>query len=475
MGSMSRREFIKCAAATGMAAPLSKFAEKAEAGVENKPLNFVFVLMDDMGWGDLGCYDSPFYETPNIDKLAKEGVRFTNAYAASSVCSPTRASIMTGKHPARLHLTDWLPGAPIAPHFKLNKPEILQHLPLEEVTIAEALKQKGYVCANIGKWHLGGNEFLPENQGFDVNVGGTASGMPRSYFYPAWGNNPPLVGQPGEYLSDRLSNEAVGFIKNNKDKPFFLILSHHAVHIPIEAKESIIAKYKAKARPDQIHNNPVYAAMIESVDQGIGRIMSTLEALGIADNTVFMFTSDNGGLHVKQGANTPATSNHPLRAGKGHLYEGGIREPLIINWPGVVNAGRVCDEMVCSNDFYPTILEMAGVSGKPNGEIDGISLVPLLKKGKSLKRDTLYWHYPHYCVQGGAPSGAVRCGDMKLIEYFEDNRLELFDLKNDIGETTDLSAKMPEKVKELHAKLIEWRKSVNAQMPVPNPDYVEPK
>ena len=492
MASMSRREFLRSAAAARLRrAPLSRIA----AQEENKPLNFVFILMDDMGWGDPGCYGSPFYETPNIDALAKQGVRFTTAYAAAPACSPTRASIMTGKYPARLHLTDWLPGAGIAPRFKLNRPEILQHLPLEEVTIAEALKQKGYLCANIGKWHLGGEGFLPENQGFDVNVAGTSAGMPKSYFHPTWSgkalrspsqwnkglfyppidDDPPPPGGPDEYLTDRLCDEAVSFIDENKSKPFFLLLANYAVHIPIEAKEEITAKYQAKARPDQIHNNPVYAAMIESVDQGVGRVMAVLEKHGIADRTVVIFTSDNGGLDVSQGPNTPATSNHPFRAGKGRLYEGGVREPLIVRWPGVVEPGRVCDEMVCSNDFYPTVVEMAGIKGRPNGEIDGKSLVPLLKEGKPLHRDTLYWHYPHYSGQGGRPSSAIRCGDMKLIEHFEDGRIELFDLKADIGETNDLAAKMPEKAEELQKKLLKWRKSVKAQMAVPNPDYTPPE
>jgi arylsulfatase A-like enzyme len=432
--------------------------------------NVVFILIDDMGWRDLGCYGSTFYRTPNIDRLAATGVRFTNGYAACPVCSPTRASILTGKYPARLHLTDWLPGRSDRPSQKLLRPQIRMHLPLEEVTLAEALKPRGYVSASIGKWHLGGPPYYPEKQGFDVNVGGTQTGSPPGGYFNF--KTPTLTARDGqEYLTDRLTEEAERFIERNQDRPFFLYLAHYAVHIPLQAKQEMVTKYREQAKPGEGQNNPIYAAMVESVDQGVGRVLRKLEALEIADRTVVIFTADNGGLSVKEGPNTPATSNAPLRAGKGYLYEGGIREPFLIRWPGVTQAGTVCDVPVCSIDFYPTVLEMTGAGAGPKQTIDGVSLVPLLKRSGPLSREALYWHYPHYSNQGGKPGGAVRRGDDKLIEFYEDGRLELYDLGNDPGEKNDLAAARPEKARELHALLRAWRKSVDAQMPIPNPDY----
>jgi arylsulfatase A-like enzyme len=448
------------------------------AAEEQKP-NFVFILIDDMGWKDLGCYGSTFHETPHCDKLAAQGMRFTNGYAACPVCSPTRASILTGKYPARLHLTDWLPGRPDRPDQKLLRPKLLQFLPLEETTIARALKPLGYASASIGKWHLGGKPYYPEKHGFDVNIGGTERGSPPSYFFP-YKNKAFSVpgldeGKEGEYLTDRLTTEAERFIEKNKDKPFFLYLAHHAVHIPLQAKKDVIAKYQAKAKPGQEQNNPVYAAMVESVDDSVGRIMKKLDELKISDRTVIFFMSDNGGLSVKEGPHTPATSNAPLRTGKGYLYEGGIREPMMVKWPGTIKPGSVCDVPVSSVDFYPTILEMAG--GKPQAKqvIDGESMVPLLKQSGELKRDAIYWHYPHYSNQGGKPGGAVRQGDFKLIEFYEDSKVELYNLKDDIGEKNDLTSKMPDKAKELHQMLKDWRKTADAQMPTPNPDYKKGK
>jgi arylsulfatase A-like enzyme len=424
-----------------------------------------------MGWKDLGCYGSAFHETPNCDKLAAQGMRFTNGYAACPVCSPTRASIMTGKYPARLRITDWLPGRPDRPDQKLRRAQLRQFLPLEEKTIAAALKPLGYTSASIGKWHLGGKPYYPEKHGFDVNVGGTERGSPPTYFFPyknkAFSIPGLEEGKEGEYLTDRLTTEAETFIEKNKDKPFFLYLAHHGVHIPLQAKKELIAKYQAKARPGQEQNNPVYAAMVESVDDSVGRIMKKLEEVKIADRTVVFFMSDNGGLSVKEGPHTPATSNAPLRAGKGYLYEGGIREPMIVKWPGTVRAGGVCEAPVSSVDFYPTILEMAG----SKADVDGVSIVPLLKQSGELKREAIYWHYPHYSNQGGKPGGAVRKGDLKLIEFYEDGKLELYNLKEDLGEKNDLAAKMLDQAKELHQILKDWRKAVDAQMPTPNPDY----
>ncbi len=452
--------------------------EQVRRLIENKQ---PIILADDLGWRDLGCYGSTFYETPNLDRLAAQGMRFTQAYAACPVCSPTRASIQTGKYPARLNLTDWIPGAI---RGKLISPDYLHHLPLEEVTIAEALKEAGYATCFIGKWHLGGPGYYPDQQGYEINIGGHEAGSPRSYFSPY--KNPKMPdGPPGEYLTDRFSDEAVKFISSAKGKPFFLFLSHHAVHTPLQAKKDLIAKYKAKAAalppltgpeflPEgarvcrQAQNHAVYAAMIQSLDESTGRVMTKLEELGLSDNTVVIFMSDNGGLSTSEGA---PTSNVPLRAGKGWLYEGGIREPMIIKWPGAVKPGSVCEEPVISNDFFPTMLEMAGLPLRPQQHRDGVSLVPLLREGRAPERPALFWHYPHYSPQGGTPGGAVRAGDFKLIEFFEDNHIELYNLKDDIGEKHDLAAKMPGKTAELRKLLHNWRQSVDAQMPTLNPDY----
>jgi arylsulfatase A len=440
-----------------------------QAGEVSRP-NFVFILIDDMGWRDLGCYGSTFYETPHIDKLAAQGMRFTNAYAAAPVCSPTRASILTGKYPARLHLTDFLTGRSDRPSQKLLRPKALQYLPLEEITIAKALKAPGYASASIGKWHLGREPYYPEKHGFDLNIGGTETGSPPGGHFRF--RTPTLVARyDTEYLTDRLTEEAEWFIENNKDRPFFLYLSHYAVHIPLHAKKSLIGKYEVKATAIPGQHNSVYAAMVESVDESVGRIMKKLEDIHLSDRTVVFFMSDNGGLSAKEGPDTPATSNVPLRRGKGFLYEGGIREPMIIKWPGLTKPASVCDVPVSSIDFYPTILEIAGVKADARQVIDGVSLVPLLKQTGSWKRDSLYWHYPHYSNQGGRPSGAIRQGDFKLIEFYEDGRLELYDLSKDIGEENDLSEKEPEKTRELHHMLAVWRKSVEAQMPTRNPQY----
>jgi arylsulfatase A len=432
--------------------------------------NIVFILVDDLGWADVGCFGSKYYETPHIDRLASEGMRFTDAYAACAVCSPTRASIMTGKYPARLHLTDYIPGEGDSPRNLLKVPEWQKYLPLDEVTIAAALKSAGYVSASIGKWHLGGPPYYPQHHGFDVNVAGGDIGHPATYFWPYQGKSSSVPGlqgsgEPGEYLTDRLTDEAEKFIERNKEGPFFLYFAHYAVHQPLMAKADIIAKYKQKP-PHGGQKKPVYAAMIESVDQSVGRILAKLDALGIAERTAVIFMSDNGGLTIDG-----TTSNAPLRAGKGFPYEGGVREPLIIKWPGTTKPGTTCGVPVCSIDFLPTILEMAGVQGDPRRQagIDGLSLVPLLKQSCTLARDALYWHYPHYW-QVVRPFGAVRTGDWKLIEFYEDMRVELYNLKDDIGEAEDLAGRMPEKVAELRNRLHAWRESVGAQMPTPNPD-----
>ncbi|WP_150107476.1 sulfatase [Pedosphaera parvula] len=448
--------------------------------------NFVFILADDLGWKDVGFNGSTFYETPNLDRLAREGMRFTDAYAACSVCSPTRASIMTGKYPARLHLTDWLPGRPDKPDQILKHPKIITELPAAEITLAKALQEGGYKTAFIGKWHLGGLGHWPEQAGFDINIGGCGMGHPSSYFSPY--KNPTLKDGPvGEYLADRLTDEAVKFIENTKGTPFLLYLSHYSVHTPLQAKKGLIEKYQKKVMqlpptkgPEfvtegntnarQVQNQPIYAAMMQSLDESVGRVLDKLKELGLDKNTVIIFTSDNGGLSTAEGA---PTSNMPLRAGKGWPYEGGVREPLVVKWPGVTKAASVSDHQVMSTDYYPTLLEIAGLPARPEQHLDGISFTPALR-GKEMGERPLFWHYPHYSNQGGAPSSSIRKGDWKLIEWYEENRIELFNLRLDVGEKNDLASTSALKREELKSELQAWRASVKADMPLPNPNF-DPK
>ena len=465
---INRRAFLKHLAAgtAGLAAQayLGPAGRALAEGAGAKKLNFVFILVDDLGWADVGCYGSRFYETPHINRLATQGMRFTNAYAACPVCSPTRASILTGKYPARLHLTDWIAGHK-RPYAKLRVPDFNLQLPLEEVTIAEALRPAGYTSASMGKWHLGKKPYYPDQQGFDVNVGGTHMGQPPRYFAPY--TIPTLKeGEKGEYLTDRLAEEAERFIEAHRDRPFFLYLSHYAVHTPLQAKKDVTAKYAEKVRPGQRQKNATYAAMIESVDDSVGRVVAKLDALGLTDRTVVFFMSDNGGL-------AGVTSNAPLRAGKGSLYEGGVREPMIVRWPGVVKPGSTSDAVVTSVDFYPTILAMAGAAD-PASDVDGIDITAVLKGTGDLARDAVYWHYPHYHPGGATPGGIIREGPWKLIETFEDDRLELYNLHDDLGETKNLADAMPDRAAALRKKLAQWRRRVDAQMPTPNPDY-DPK
>ena len=439
--------------------------------------NIVFILIDDLGWSDLGCTGSRYYETPNIDRLAGESMRFTDAYAASPLCSPTRASILTGKSPARLHLTDVLPsGYPSRPTDKLRGAPSVRFLSTDEVALPKALKSRGYVSACIGKWHLGGEGYLPENHGFDLNLGATEAGTaPGGYFKFS---TPTLKLREGEYLTDRLTAEAENFMETNREKPFFLYLAHYAVHTPFQAKPDVVAKYRAKAKPDQEQRHPTYAAMVESADDSVGRILKKLDELKLAERTLVVFFSDNGGLSFTSGRTEPATSNTPLREGKGSLYEGGIRVPLIIRWPGVAKPGKVCDVPVSSVDFYPTILEASGGTLQPNQIVDGLSLVPLLRQEGTWDRQALFWHYPHYNgdrIYCGSPCGAVRKGDFKLIEYMEDGKLELYDLKENVGERHDVSGVLKEKTNELHQLITTWRREVGALMPSPNPEFRLPQ
>jgi len=450
----------------GLVSALWLAGSVAEAAAPTR-LNVIVILVDDLGWTDLGCMGSSFYETPHIDRLAADGVKFTAAYSACTVCSPTRASLLTGKYPARLHLTDWIAGHK-RPHARLRIPDWTMHLPGEEPNLAQAFKAAGCATASIGKWHLGGPECYPDQQGFDLNLGGTERGQPPRYLAP-YGIATLPEGPPGEFLTDRESQEACAFIERHRDQGFFLYLAHHAVHQPIAGKPAVIEKYRRKVKPGAPHANPTYAALLESVDESVGRLRQKLRDLNLADRTVIIFTSDNGGL--LGAARHPVTSNVPLRAGKGSAYEGGVRVPFLLFWPGVTKPASVCDVPVISADVYPTVLEMIGRRPAPNQVVDGESLVPLLRGAGRLKRDSLYWHYPHYHPGGATPYGAIRQGDWRLIEFFEDGRLELYNLKDDLGEQRNLAGALPDKARELQRELAAWRARVGAQMPTANPDF----
>ncbi|MGI8980841.1 MAG: sulfatase [Pirellulaceae bacterium] len=463
---------LSCAAAI--------LGSQIHAGEADPRPNVILIMLDDLGWADLSCYGSRYHKSPHIDRLAAEGMRFTQAYAAAPVCSPTRAALMTGKWPARLHVTDWLPGSPFdEPCHRLAKPKSEKQLPLAEVTLAERLQAAGYATGHVGKWHLGGRGFGPRNQGFDLNVGGDEKGTPKKYFAPfceKTGDVPSLDwAPPGSYLTDIFNEAAIRFIREHREQPFFLYLPHFAVHTPLHAKPRIVSKYKlGEKRPGQ-QANPIYAAMIESVDDGIGKIVKELEKLQLTERTIVIFTSDNGGVATADWPFTPPTVNGSLREGKGHLYEGGIRVPLLVRWPGKTPAGSVCETPVTTVDFLPTILELCGVDATQQKEetatLDGLSLIPLLQQSGGLAREAMYWHYPHYSPQHGRPCGAIRAGDFKLISFYEDNRRELYNLKDDPGETTNLADQEKDMVSELGTKLSAWRRSVGAQMMHPNPFY----
>jgi len=453
------------------------------AHAANKP-NIVFILADDMGWTDLGCYGTDLYETPNLDRLATEGVQFTDAYAMP-VCSPTRAALLTGRHAARVHMTIWSEGSLKGPkQRKLLQGVSLHSLPHTETTLARHLQKAGYLTALVGKWHLGDADHFPETHGFDVNIGGTHWGAPQTYWWPYSGSGrfgsdfryvPHLeFGEPGEYLTDRLTDEALRIIDRAGDRPFFLYLSHHAPHTPIEAKVDDVKYFEAKLRPGLHHKNAVYAAMIKSLDESVGRVLARLKERNLEQNTIVVFASDNGGfigVDKKAGQTVPATSNAPLRSGKGSCYEGGIRVPLIIRWPGVTPTDAKCLEPVTIMDLFPTLLRAVDVKLPDEVILDGLDLTPLLKNpARKLDRDALYFHYPHYYATT-TPVSAVRAGDWKLLEYFEDNRVELYNLGDDPGEATDLSKQLPDKTMQLRERLHAWREEVAASLPTPNPDY----
>jgi arylsulfatase A len=443
----------------------------AAAAQPRRPPNFVFILVDDWGWRDTGYNGSKFYETPNIDRLARSGMVFTNGYAASPVCSPTRAALMTGRYPARLHLTAHLQGASNRFHFtKVIQPNARLELPLEEVTIAEVLRDAGYRTACIGKWHLGKLGFLASDQGFDTSLAGDEAGSTNDFFYPGWSKKIPLEGRNGEYLTDRLTDLSVDFIRRNQDNPFFLYLPHFAVHTPIQGKPEKVRRYDAKANPADPQNYGEYAAMLESVDESVGRVLEALRESGVDKDTLVFLTGDNGGVTSLEWKNRPITSNLPLRSGKGHLYEGGIRVPAVAAWPGTIAAGSTCHEPVLSIDYAPTMAEAAGLAGKLR-DIDGRSLLPLLKGGRRLGREEVFWHYPHYSPQLGKPSAAIRRGDFKLIYFFEDSRAELYNLAADIGEKNNLAAAQPRRAAALRSRLLAWLKETRAQIPAANPNY----
>ena len=450
-----------------------------------KQTNFLFFLVDDMGWADIGANGSKFHETPHIDRLAKSGMRFTQGYAAGSVCSPTRASIMTGKHPVRVNITDWIPGQSNRPTNPLLHPEDRHSLALEEVTIAEALKQNGYQTFFAGKWHLGKEGEWPTDQGFDVNIGGHHKGSPPGGYYAPWTNPTLKAKKKGEYLTERLTNESAKFLESrDKSKPFLLYLSYYNIHTPIQPYKKRIDHYKAKFEKNFIgptptepehdgktrirQDNPALASMVAAVDDSVGVLLDKLEELKIKENTVVIFFSDNGGLSTL-GRIGPGC-NKPLRAGKGWLYEGGIREPTIISAPGITKPGSISKKPIISMDFFPTILDLAGLPLHPELHVDGNSLLEQLKGDDSGER-TLHWHYPHYHGSTWKPGAAIREGNWKLIEFYHYNNFELYDLSNDLGEQNDLSKSNPHKAKELRAKLNKWQKKMNAKMPTPNPNF----
>ena len=451
-----------------------------------KPTNFIFFLVDDLGWADLGCYGSEFHETPHIDQLAASGMRLTNGYAACPVCSPTRASILTGRHPVRVDITDWIPGLGNAKKNPLLHPQDRDNLALEEVTIAELLKQQGYQTFFAGKWHLGNKGHWATDQGFDINIGGNSKGSPPGGYYAPWTNPTLAAREKGEYLTERLTEESITFLKDRDvDRPFLLYLSYYNVHTPIQPYKKRVGYYQQKAGklftepfpPLTEHegvsrtrqDNAAYASMLAAVDDSVGALLAKLDELGLEENTVVMFFSDNGGLCTLPNRPGP-TCNLPLRASKGWLYEGGIREPMIIRAPGVTKAGSLSDTPVVSMDFFPTILSLAGLEQRPRLHADGVNLVPLFKGGE-LKPRSLYWHYPHYHGSTWKPGAAVRDGNWKLIEFYHYKNVELYNLAEDPGELNDLAEKHPGVTERLWKLLVDWQKKMNAKMPVPNPDY----
>lgn len=454
-----------------------------------KKANILFILADDLGNHDLSVTGSKFYETPNIDRIATEGMIFTNGYANCQVCRPSRASIMSGKFTARHGITDWI-GAPTGKDWRkegrfnrLLPPEYLQSLPHDYTTLPEALKMEGYKTFFAGKWHLGHKGSWPEDHGFDINIGGWDAGSPKGGYFAPWENPNLNSGPDGENLSMRLAKETAEFLKENRDTSFFAFLSFYAVHGPIQTTQEKWSKYRQKAEDlgiagegfemgrflpiRQVQDNPVYAGLVESMDDAVGLVLNTLDELGLAENTIVIFTSDNGGVAA---GDAYSTSNKPLRAGKGYQFEGGIREPYFIKVPWLDIAGKKSDVPVTGADFYPTLLEFAGAELRPEEHTDGMSLVPVFN-GVTPPKRPLIWHYPHYGNQGGEPSSIIRLGDWKLIHYYEDGKEELYNLKTDLAETSDVSSENPELTKQLSQQLFGYLNEVGARFPEKDPEY----
>jgi uncharacterized sulfatase len=446
-----------------MIAVLALFAVSSSSAMGEAPAekpNIVFLLIDDMGWPDVGCYGHAFHETPQIDQLCRQGMKFTDFYAATPVCSSTRCTIQSGQYAARVGITDFIPGH-WRPFEKLIVPPIENALPMSLQTPGDLLKTAGYSTAYFGKWHLGPDHTHgPHLRGYDV----TARSLGKEF--QQWRQNE----TPGPKRIDLLTDQTMWFIEQNQERPFFVTLSHHAVHIPLEATPEAISKYKAKPKPSQGVNHPVYAAMIEDLDRSIGRILGQLDELGLSERTLVVFTSDNGGLRkIYTGIGEVVSTNTPLRDEKGTLYEGGIRVPMIVRWPGVTQAGSVCGEPTTTADLLPTFCAAAGAS-LPDQPIDGASMLPLLADAQaSLDREAIYFHYPHY--HHSRPGGAIRSGKWKLIEFFDGAPLELYDLSQDLAEASNRAAQHPEIAAQLQKALAEWREAVGARMPASNPKY----
>ncbi|MBJ6369201.1 sulfatase [Snuella sedimenti] len=487
LNSLFRIKFLLCA----LTIIITSCQQKEPKKITKKQPNVLFILVDDLGYKDLSCTGSNYYETPNIDKIANEGMVFNQGYAASRVCSPSRASIMTGKFTARHGITDWIGAAHGEAWRKHNRhdkllPANYEHvLPKQDITIAEAMKSAGYKTFFAGKWHLGEEGSYPEDHGFDINKGGWKVGSPNGGYFSPW-KNPKLENKTkGENLSMRLAKETAEFIKTHKDTTFFAFLSFYAVHGPIQTTQTKWTKYRNKAEEQgiqekgykmervlpirQVQDNPIYGGLVESMDDAVGHVLNTLKELGIDDNTIIVFTSDNGG--VASGDNY-STSNLPLRGGKGYQWEGGIREPYFIKVPWLKSNGTTTNYPVIGTDFYPTILDLANINLLPNQHVDGISLKPILE-GKSLTERPLYWHYPHYGNQGGEPSSIIREGNWKLIHYWEDGRNELYNLQSDPEEQTNVASSNPDITKKLNEKLNTWLDSVKANKPSKDLEYDE--
>ncbi len=455
-----------------------------------KKPNVVVILVDDLGWKDLGYTGSTFYETPNIDALSKKSIQFPNAYSSSPICSPARASILTGKHPSSLNITDWIPGDDPKNRAFLG-PQDYDYLPLEEYTLAEALKANNYTTFFAGKWHLGSANFTPENQGFDINIAGGHFGQPPGGYYAPYKNDKIKDGPNGEYLTDRLTLEAINFIDSNSKKPFFLYLSYYTVHTPIQANKKYIKKFKDKlatipehsikkatlknaiTRLDQYH--PEYASMVYAMDENVGKLIAKLKAKGIYDNTIIVFTSDNGGLstlekHTPQSSPTAPTAVAPLKAGKGWLYEGGLKVPFLIKPAHFNQEAKIIETPILGSDIFPTVLALTNTKNKPNNTVYGKDISPLFQ-GKPIDRETLFWHYPHYHGSGWTPGSSIRKGNWKLIEFYTENTFELYNLSTDPYETNNIVSDFPETANALKEELSILKKETHSKEPIANPNF----